>query len=59
LRRAPESITFATASATPRAGDMEASALVTFMVVAGIVWGGFLLIASTAIRKERVKRLDV
>jgi hypothetical protein len=37
---------------------MEPIAIVTFVVVAGIIWGGFLLIASTAIRKERGKRPD-
>jgi len=37
---------------------MEPAAIITFIVVAGIVWGGFLLIASTAIRKERGKGLD-
>ena len=34
---------------------MEPAAIVTFVVIAGIVWGGFLLIAITAIRKERQK----
>jgi hypothetical protein len=34
---------------------MEPSAIVTFVVIAGIVWGGFLLIATTALRKEREK----
>jgi len=37
---------------------MESAAVITFIVVAGIVWGGFALIAFTAIRKERGKRLD-
>jgi hypothetical protein len=34
---------------------MEPAAIATFVVIAGIVWGGFLLIATTAIRKERDK----
>jgi hypothetical protein len=34
---------------------MEAVAIVTFVIIAGIVWGGALLIASTAIRKESGK----
>ncbi|MCI0433749.1 MAG: MetS family NSS transporter small subunit [Gemmatimonadetes bacterium] len=34
---------------------MEPVAIVTFIVIAGIVWGGFVLIATTAIRKERSK----
>jgi hypothetical protein len=38
---------------------MEAVAIVTFVVIAGIVWGGALLIASTAIRKESGKAQDV
>ena len=37
---------------------MEPSAVATFIVVAGIVWGGFLLIATTAIRKERDKQRE-
>jgi hypothetical protein len=37
---------------------MAASAIATFVVIAGIVWGGFLLIATTAIRKERNKRQE-
>ncbi len=36
---------------------MNLSAIITFIVVAGIVWGGFVLIAWTAIRKEREKSL--
>lgn len=31
---------------------MNFAALITFVVVAGIVWGGFLLIASKAISSE-------
>ena len=34
---------------------MSSSAIITFVVVAGLVWGGFLLIVSTAIRKESRK----
>ena len=34
---------------------MSSSAIVTFVIVAGIVWGGFLLIVSTAVRKESRK----
>ena len=37
------------------AGRMNTSAIVTFVVIAGIVWGGFLTIAVTAIRKESRK----
>jgi hypothetical protein len=38
---------------------MEAAAIVTFVVIAGIVWGGALFIARTAIRKESGKAKDV
>ncbi len=31
---------------------MNDAAIVTFVVIAGIVWGGFVLIAVTAIRRE-------
>lgn len=34
---------------------MEPAAIVTFVVIAGIVWGGFVVIATTAVRKERRK----
>ena len=34
---------------------MEPAAILTFVVIAGIVWGGFLFIATTALRKERQK----
>jgi hypothetical protein len=34
---------------------METSAIITFVVIAGLVWGGFLTIIATAIRKERRK----
>jgi hypothetical protein len=37
------------------AGRMNTSAIITFVVIAGIVWGGFLVIAVTAIRKESRK----
>jgi hypothetical protein len=38
---------------------METAAFITFVVIAGIVWGGALLIATTAIRKESGKAKDV
>ena len=34
---------------------MSSSAIVTFVIIAGIVWGGLLLIVSTAVRKESRK----
>jgi hypothetical protein len=34
---------------------MSSSAALTFAIVAGIVWGGFLLIVVTAFRKESRK----
>ncbi len=34
---------------------MEPVAIITFVVIAGLVWGGFIVIATTAIRKERSK----
>jgi hypothetical protein len=34
---------------------MNATAAVTFVVVAGLVWGGLAVIVATAIRKERRK----
>jgi hypothetical protein len=34
---------------------MNSAAILTFMVIAGLVWGGFLVIVMTAIRKERRK----
>jgi hypothetical protein len=37
---------------------MEPVAVVTFVVIAGIVWGGFLLIASKAIRSESRKAAE-
>jgi hypothetical protein len=35
---------------------MNPEAIVTFAVIAGLVWGGFLFIIITAARKERQKR---
>ncbi|MBW3660311.1 MAG: hypothetical protein KY397_01585 [Gemmatimonadetes bacterium] len=35
---------------------MTAAAWTTFAVVAGFVWGGFLLLLVVAMRKERGKR---
>jgi hypothetical protein len=35
---------------------MNREAIITFAVIAGLVWGGFLLIIITAFRKERRKR---
>jgi hypothetical protein len=34
---------------------METPAIITFAVIAGLVWGGFLFIIVTAIRKESRK----
>jgi len=34
---------------------MDPAAVVTFVVIAGIVWGGFLLIAGKAIKSESRK----
>lgn len=34
---------------------MNTSAIITLVVIAGIVWGGFLLITITALRKESRK----
>ncbi|HSJ05371.1 MAG TPA: MetS family NSS transporter small subunit [Longimicrobiales bacterium] len=34
---------------------METPAIITFVVIAGLVWGGFLFIIATAIRKESRK----
>jgi len=34
---------------------MSSAALVTMVVVGGIVWGGFVLIAVAAVRKESRK----
>jgi hypothetical protein len=35
---------------------MTTAAIITFVVIAGIVWGGFLVIATTALRKESRKQ---
>jgi hypothetical protein len=37
---------------------MNTSAVITFVVVAGLVWGGFALILVTAVRRERRKRAN-
>ena len=34
---------------------MEPAAIVTFAVIGGFVWGGFLILLSRAVRKEREK----
>ena len=34
---------------------MNSSAILTFAIIAGVVWGGFLLIVVTAVRKESRK----
>jgi len=34
---------------------METSAIVTFVLIAGFVWGGCALTVTTALRKERDK----
>jgi hypothetical protein len=34
---------------------METPAIITFGIIAGLVWGGFLFIIVTAIRKESRK----
>lgn len=34
---------------------MNTSAIITLVIIGGIVWGGFLMIAVTALRKERRK----
>jgi hypothetical protein len=36
----------------PRRAVVNNAAIVTFVVIAGLVWGGFLLIIFTAVRKE-------
>jgi hypothetical protein len=35
---------------------METPAIITFVVIAGLVWGGFLFIIVTAVRRERRKK---
>lgn len=34
---------------------MSALAIVTMVVICGVVWGGFLLLVATAVRKEGAK----
>lgn len=34
---------------------MSSTALITFVLIAGFVWGGFVFFASLAVRKERAK----
>ena len=34
---------------------MEPAAIVTFLLVGGLIWGGLVLILATAVRKERRK----
>jgi hypothetical protein len=34
---------------------MNTAAVITFIVIAGLVWGGFVFIVATAVRKERRK----
>jgi hypothetical protein len=34
---------------------METSAIITFVVIAGLVWGGFIAIVAIAVRKESRK----
>ena len=53
---APGQFRRATETAPTRNGPrMNTSAIITFVVVAGIVWGGFIVIAVTALRKESSK----
>jgi hypothetical protein len=37
---------------------MNSSAVLTFVAIAGLVWGGFALIVITAVRKESRKKVD-
>jgi hypothetical protein len=37
---------------------MNSSAVLTFVAIAGLVWGGALLIVITAVRKESRKKAD-
>ena len=37
---------------------MNTSAILTFVVIGGIVWGGLALIITTAFRKESQKKVD-
>lgn len=34
---------------------MEPAAILTFILIAGFIWGGFVLILAAAVRKERDK----
>ena len=34
---------------------MESAAILTFLLIGGFVWGGFMVILSAAVRKERGK----
>jgi hypothetical protein len=43
----------------PAVGSMNSAAILTFGIVAGIVWGGVALLVVTAVRKEsRKTRLE-
>lgn len=35
---------------------MELKTIITMVFMVGFVWGGFVLVLSTALRKERLKR---
>lgn len=37
---------------------MTPAAWITLIAIGGFVWGGFLLLASIAMRKERAKRSE-
>lgn len=37
---------------------MNGEAIVTFVVIAGIVWGGFIFLVSKALRSERFKAAE-
>lgn len=37
---------------------MNAAAITTFVIIAGIVWGGFTLILVTAVRREAAKESE-
>lgn len=34
---------------------MDPAAILTFLLIGGFIWGGFILILATAIRRERGK----
>ncbi len=38
---------------------MPLSAVVMMLVILGIVWGGFATILTVALRKERLKRIEI